>query len=352
MCKDLQRIFDRKDGSSTFVPCRKCERCLDNRLNDLAGRAYAEALTSTRFVALTLTYADSMAVNSQVLVYKDVQLLIKNLRNDGFDVRYLVAGEYGSKRGRAHWHGIFYFRAEDTDALEAALKLPPADTECQHWPYWKHGYTFVQRPNYTGLRYALKYAVKDDGSEKTTRRSMMSKKPPLAAEYWRRMADMRVALCLPFSLEYTLPECRYKNGNAVRYWLSGASAFLAYQAHREAWFAAGNKTEPHVKAEHYEAVQKVILRGLNLKDGSRSRIQGIRDALPFYAHRDFDRSLVCGNGFLVRLTDGKIFYSEQTKEGARIWPVESLAEMIATARGRAVKPPLQPVKLYINRAPF
>lgn len=342
MCTNLQRFSD-KEGAIILRPCRNCSRCKANRLTDLAGRAYAEALSSKSFVALTLTYANSEGASSQVLFYRDVQKFFKRLRSAGHHIRYIIAGEYGSKRGRAHWHCILYFRGSPPD-------LPPADTECQSWSFWPHGFTYVQRPTYRGLLYVLKYAAKDDGSERTTRAIAMSKKPPLGAFYWRELAVARIDAGLPFSFVYTLPEARYKNGRAVQFWLSGRSLRLAYEAHRAEWFSRGNFSEPPIRDEDFPRIEKAMRAGLNF-EAYRSPIASSSDLVPWMQHKDYDRALACvnGDGYLVRLKGGHLMFSGWYKGVIRTWRVRNLQDAIATFRGYRVQ---SPQRVTGSRAPF
>lgn len=332
MCLDLQRIYDRKDGSIIEVPCRKCKRCLNNRQTDLAGRCWAEGKVSSSFVALTLTYADSNSVNSQVLVYRDIQLMMKSLRKAGHSVRYIVAGEYGSKRGRAHWHIILFFRG-------LSPELPSADTEKQMWSYWPHGFTYVQRPDYHGLMYVLKYAIKDDGSDKTTRRVMMSKKPPLGSDYWDHLAITRIDAGLPFALNYTFFGVNYKNKNPVKFRISGASVALAWQAHRRVWYSlkANKIREPDIAADDYDFMMKfrlpLFMRTAKPLPNDLWGHQVGWFSDPRYK-KDVDYLRAIPYGFLVKTKNGAIFATETRRGIYRTWPVQTLAELVALARGR------------------
>ena len=104
MCITPNRLDD-----GTEVACRKCKLCKRNRVNDLVGRCIAESRYSKKTYAVTLTYANDAGVNAVTLVYKDVQDFMKRLRKR-YNVRYIVAGEYGTAKGRAHWHIILFFK--------------------------------------------------------------------------------------------------------------------------------------------------------------------------------------------------------------------------------------------------
>lgn len=87
--------------SGSVVPCRNCWQCRKDRVDDWIGRCIAESQFSTKVYSVTLTYREGTP-NSATLVYSDVQKFLKLLRFDQYKVRYFCAGEYGTKKGRAH----------------------------------------------------------------------------------------------------------------------------------------------------------------------------------------------------------------------------------------------------------
>lgn len=112
MCRTPNKLDD-----GTEVACRKCWQCKRNRVNDLVGRCIAESRYSAKTYAVTLTYANDAGVNAVTLVYKDVQDFLKRLRKR-YNVRYIVAGEYGTAKGRAHWHIILFFKDQYPEIKE------------------------------------------------------------------------------------------------------------------------------------------------------------------------------------------------------------------------------------------
>lgn len=79
----------------------------------LIGRLAAQWASSkyTRFV--TLTYRDnddgSTPYNATELIRSDAELFRKRMKNNFDPFQYLIVGEYGERKGRAHWHGLLYF---------------------------------------------------------------------------------------------------------------------------------------------------------------------------------------------------------------------------------------------------
>ena len=196
-----------KDG--TNVACRGCELCRSNRLNDLIGRCIAEQCTASKTLAVTLTYAGDTA-ESAVLRYADVQLFLKRLRKDGYSVRYICAGEYGDKKGRAHWHIILFFYGRSPD-IQIDRRVD--------WSFWPHGFVYFQNPDYRGFAYVMKYALKQEFAVKAL---SMSKKPPLGYSFFMKLAHDIVDRALPVhSPEYSFAHVLDRNGVPRRYWLQG-----------------------------------------------------------------------------------------------------------------------------------
>lgn len=320
-----------------MIMCRKCIKCLQRRETDIVGRCMAEALVSDSHAALTLTYENSFDVRSKTLAYRDIQLLLKRVRKHGYDngysVRYIVAGEYGSKRGRSHWHIVLFFRG-------GAPTLPAVDMEKQHWSFWSEdgkpmGFVFHQQPDFFGLRYVVGYTIKDLGSDKSDRSVMMSKKPPLGADYWHVMARTLVDAGQPFSRLYTLPNCHYKNGNDVKFILSDRSLQLAYSAYSKYWRTL-NSGLPPVKVETLKSLEKVLMLGI-----ARSATLSSRASLnEMLGTRDFklvDRAIPIPVGFLVLLKTGVLYAVQEVKGKVFRWPVRSVAEALELARGYRVR---------------
>lgn len=99
----------------TYVPCNKCVLCRSKKQNDLVFRSALEsAIYDIPPYFFTLTYAPAFLPPHGELRYKDVQDFFKRLRRlwdkrgIKHSIRYIVSGEYGSKRHRAHYHIILF----------------------------------------------------------------------------------------------------------------------------------------------------------------------------------------------------------------------------------------------------
>lgn len=119
--------FQGQDGKFTYrergalgrlvVPCGGCVGCRLKRTGEWAVRGSHELQMSSLSSFITLTLDDKrlpFRLEGQIpanvgLYYPDFQDFMKRLRERfGEGVRYIVAGEYGDKLGRPHYHAILY----------------------------------------------------------------------------------------------------------------------------------------------------------------------------------------------------------------------------------------------------
>lgn len=233
------------DGTETA--CRRCWQCLENRINDWVGRGIAEAEVSAATNSVTLTYRPKYeelgafekgaAVGStdtnfkaQILCYSDIQLYLKRLRKAGFPCRYIVAGEYGAKKGRCHWHIILFWK-------DAVPEHPLRENfEQEHWP---HGHSFWDESSPAALKYCLKYIQKNDRDARQQREFHMSKMPPLGAGYFVQLAGNYVKQGLvPNDASYSFSDVRGPDGRARKFWLQRQSLDLFLQSFVSQWVAA------------------------------------------------------------------------------------------------------------------
>lgn len=192
-----------KLDDGTEVGCRECWQCRKRRVNDYVGRCIAESKFAKKTYAVTLTYDGDQGVNAVTLIYKDVQDFLKRLRKK-YKCRYIVTGEYGSAKGRSHWHIILFFQ----DNWPEVTSNKRVD-----WKYWKHGFSYFQEPDWKGFEYCLKYVLKDQTSRQSDSHLAMSKKPPLGHEFFQQLAKQHVEQALvPQTYFYKFGDVRdYKN---------------------------------------------------------------------------------------------------------------------------------------------
>ncbi|WP_124087894.1 rolling circle replication-associated protein [Pseudogemmobacter humi] len=181
----------------------------------------AEASVSEVCCTVTLTYAPRDDLADKILHPRHFQLFMKMLRNAGHKVRYLVCGEYGDIRARAHFHALLFFT--DLRPLDGAMPCYIADYPpgtlpenwgafCREIPQkrmvhireWPHGHITVDwSASEKSARYVCKYLL---ASDKNNAWFSLSKKPALGAEWFaRKAAKARELGVLPSSFEYLPP---------------------------------------------------------------------------------------------------------------------------------------------------
>lgn len=125
-------------GERLFVPCMKCNFCLQNKRNEWAFRIKYESKRAKTADFLTLTYDNAelpladMKANEYsateslyaVLVKADLARFMKSMKRkqdrwikshpeyllkpNEWKIKYYAVGEYGTKRNRPHYHAIMF----------------------------------------------------------------------------------------------------------------------------------------------------------------------------------------------------------------------------------------------------
>lgn len=126
-----------------------------------------EALMHEHNIFATLTYNDENLPKNEDLVYRDVQLFNKNIRNAlGYQPRFVNVGEYGGKKGRPHWH-VIYFGLELTDLVRDGTGTKGDPLYKSEWleSLWEKGSIKIGEVNATTAGYVAKYHLKDTDSK-------------------------------------------------------------------------------------------------------------------------------------------------------------------------------------------
>ena len=268
MCIAPQTLED-----GTQVACRECWQCRKARVDDWCGRGIAELRTCKAAHAVTLTYGrdrnqksvsygEAEHERAAVLTYSDVQKFLKLLRRHGFPCRYIVTGEYGSRKGRAHWHVLLFWQDKVPPGIELGKNLWFAryneDGE-EVGDFWPHGHTFWQAPEYEHFRYNLKYILKEQGSSAAEQQGklVMSKVPPLGSEYFvQRAWKMARQGLVPLDGTYTFPEAVRRNGERVLFRMSETIERIFIEAYMAAWDEVGTDRHPPYSEWLYERLEK------------------------------------------------------------------------------------------------
>lgn len=101
-----EEFYHRQVGESMLVPCGHCEECQKDIALEWAYRCMDELKHHSQSCFITLTYAET----DKSLHKEDFQKFLKRLRKAIYPIliRYMGCGEYGSKKGRPHFHSIIF----------------------------------------------------------------------------------------------------------------------------------------------------------------------------------------------------------------------------------------------------
>lgn len=190
-CISPQLIRTKKER--LFVPCGKCNFCMQKKRSDWTFRLLMENKQAETANFLTLTYDDSrLPLNARgipELRKTDLQLFTKRIRfyNDekwNVPLRYYSVGEYGTRTLRPHYHSIMF--NIHPDILPRVAEI------------WGHGNCHIGEVNQASIHYVTKYVINRtvDYGDRAPPLSHMSRRPGIGAQYlfthkeWHR-AGMR-----------------------------------------------------------------------------------------------------------------------------------------------------------------
>ncbi|MER8450125.1 hypothetical protein NKG60_08975 [Mesorhizobium sp. M1428] len=181
---------------------------------------------------------------------------MKRLRKHGHKFRYFAVGEYGSKKGRAHWHLILFYQAEPPEMLL---------NERHDQKDWKHGFSQWEIASNQSIRYCVKYLYKDIGADESKQaKFVLSKNPAIGVPYFKKLAmDYARQGISPRDNFYWFPDVlNSKTGKPEQFYLSKISAaggvFLS--SFIEAWHEVhGNNRWPHSDLVEWWIDRKTVL---------------------------------------------------------------------------------------------
>lgn len=150
------------------IPCGYCIGCRLEKSRQWAMRCMHEASLHERNCFITLTFNQEALTKRGTLsvLKRDFQLFIKRLRKKyGKNIRYLHCGEYGTKRGRPHYHALLFgFDFPDKVPWRNNLWRSKELEEL-----WQYGYCSIGKLTFESAAYVARYVVKKRygaGSEK------------------------------------------------------------------------------------------------------------------------------------------------------------------------------------------
>lgn len=162
-------VFNRSQGFTDLpveLPCGQCSGCRLARSREWAIRCAHHASLYDDNIFVTLTYDDLHLPEDRSLRYRDFQLFMKRLRVyasrtlNRDNISFYMAGEYGEKLGRPHYHAcIFNFDLPDKKLWKTVRGNALFKSE-KLQEIWGHGFTSVGSVTFQSAAYVARYIMK------------------------------------------------------------------------------------------------------------------------------------------------------------------------------------------------
>ncbi len=169
--------------------CGKCMPCLITHSQIWTGRILMESKTHKQSAFITLTYAEEHLPPGGHLEIKHLQTFFKELRKyvAPRTLRYLAVGEYGTEKGRPHFHAVIF--GIGSEELISILPI-----------VWRKGSVEPNRFKPFGdlttknARYIARYCTKKTHSDKLNGRpkefQVQSRSPAIGDSYIQQIAQV------------------------------------------------------------------------------------------------------------------------------------------------------------------
>jgi hypothetical protein len=173
----------------------------------------------------------------------------------------MIAGEYGDKKGRSHWHGVIFWlkRVPPIEVWDKRFMHQRMDEETGEFAvlqdgspayWWPHGWSQWGKITsdggnmYASLRYVSYYVQKTIGDANRQSHFACSRKPALGAAYFTDLAQRYAQQAVspqgegeertgPFT--YTFPEAKRRDGSPVLFHLRDTTKALFLDAFFDEW---------------------------------------------------------------------------------------------------------------------
>lgn len=157
----FKSVTARSENRELRIPCGQCINCRLERSRCWACRVLHECQMHEFNSFVTLTYDDAHLPDDASLHYSHFQLFMRRLRRKFPKCRFYMAGEYGEKYSRPHFHAcLFGVHFEDRVFLRnLSSGFPIYDSALlkQLWPY---GYVSIGDVTFESAAYVARYCVK------------------------------------------------------------------------------------------------------------------------------------------------------------------------------------------------
>lgn len=195
------------------APCGSCPPCRSSRARVWTHRILLESACHLQNAFVTLTYEDKKLPAEGLLTKKDPQDFIKRLRSrigSIVKIRYFLVGEYGSEKGRPHYHAVLFGyppceRGQTEHRVERCCEPCSVLSDT-----WENGSVDVTELNVKTASYVAGYVNKklggDDHSwknEKEKELRLMSNRPGIGSDYSGVIAEKLLKLKDTYSMEIT-----------------------------------------------------------------------------------------------------------------------------------------------------
>lgn len=153
-------------GEVVFIACKKCLGCTVKKSEDWMIRLSHEAQMHSNNCFVTLTYDVEELPMHGSICSKDVRLFVKRLRHHLGDakLRFYIAGEYGSKEQRPHYHGILFgCDFADKEVVGKNISGDPVYGSDSLAEIWGKGFVSLGDVTRRSARYTASYVLKKLG---------------------------------------------------------------------------------------------------------------------------------------------------------------------------------------------
>lgn len=201
------------------VPCQKCEACRLAKSKEWMERCMLEQKEWKYNEMITLTYSDEHLPKNQGIDMQTGEVLdVETLRYEDFqefkkrllrywdyhykekDIRFYMCGEYGDKRGRPHYHAIFFnLNIRDKEFHKYSDEGFPLFTSKIIEKLWGKGWVQINEVNEKTCAYVARYILKKQkgkGSKqyyeamgKVPEFTKCSNRPGIANNYYQKHKD-------------------------------------------------------------------------------------------------------------------------------------------------------------------
>lgn len=185
------------------VKCGQCIGCKLENSRVWAMRAVHETKLYKRNCFITLTYNEENLPHRNQLNYEDFQVFMKKVRKKyGDNIRFYMAGEYGTLNGRPHYHAILFNHDwDDKQYFKQTTSGEKIYTSRNLEACWPHGHVSTGEATFESAAYIARYCVQKITGEEadehykrydhlgeyqlTPEFNQMSRKPGIGADWLR-----------------------------------------------------------------------------------------------------------------------------------------------------------------------